>query len=90
MCFQDTENVTRCQVTKETRPLGRRKRRLREKATYARGTQCRAAVLSEDDVREIRKRLRNGESTHRIARDYGISAQSILNIKHGKSWSHVQ
>jgi group I intron endonuclease len=48
--------------------------------------------FEEDDVRDIKKRIRDeGDSVNlsQIARDYGVSSQTIQQIKDGKSWTHV-
>lgn len=64
---------------------------------YRRGSNGTAAVLSDQDVAEIRKRLkgikrrmRKGlgvkDSQTRIASDYGVCKQTITNIKLGRTW----
>jgi hypothetical protein len=45
--------------------------------------------LSEEDVREIRKRLSLGHAARQIARDYKVSHPVILEIKHGISYKNV-
>ena len=52
------------------------------------GTMVKAAKLSENDVVEIRKEY-NGRNASFIARKYGVSQTSILNIISGKTWKHV-
>ena len=46
--------------------------------------------LTEDDVREIKRRLANGEPGTVIAEDYGVVKSTINSIKLGKTWTHVQ
>lgn len=48
------------------------------------------AKLTEKDVLEIRKRLKNGESGSALAREYGVQKTAISRIKLRKSWSHLK
>lgn len=46
--------------------------------------------LDEKKVAEIKKRLNWGiPIIKEIARDYGVSPQTISSIKSGRTWSHV-
>jgi transcriptional regulator with XRE-family HTH domain len=47
-------------------------------------------VLSAEDVRTIRRRIANGDTQYHIAEDYGVSKQSISNIKHGHTWGWLE
>jgi hypothetical protein len=47
------------------------------------------AVLKEKDVFDILQRVKDGESQRRIAREYNISESTICDIKHGRSWTHL-
>jgi len=47
------------------------------------------AILNEDKVRDIRKRLKNGETGSSIARLYGIGKGRISDIKNFKTWVNV-
>ena len=47
------------------------------------------AVLTEEDVLEIKKRIASGDMLSHIARDYKMSGASIHGIKSGKRWGHV-
>jgi len=47
------------------------------------------ARLNEDDVREIRRRLGDGERQSDVARAFGVTASCISEIKIGIRWSHV-
>lgn len=49
------------------------------------------AILNEDKVREIKRRLaqNNGKGGSVLAKEYGISPMVISNIKHGVSWKHI-
>jgi predicted transcriptional regulator len=46
--------------------------------------------LDETAIRQIRKRLRRGESGEAIASDYGVTRQTISLIKTKKLWGHVR
>lgn len=62
-------------------------------ATHAanRGEKNGLTSLTDEAVRGIRHDLAAGELTGRaIACRYGVSAQTISNIKAGKVWSHVR
>lgn len=48
-----------------------------------------SAKLTEDDVREIKRRLATKEPATRIARDYPVSDVVIGKIKRGRIWTHV-
>lgn len=45
--------------------------------------------LTENDVRDIRKRIDNGETGVSIADSYNISSATVTGIKNGRVWSHV-
>ena len=45
--------------------------------------------LTEDDVREIRRRVESGEKQRRIAEDYGLTPGAISAIKTRRSWGHL-
>lgn len=47
------------------------------------------AVLTDNQVREIKTLLREGVSTYQIAKLYGVSASAIRAIKSGRSWKHI-
>ncbi len=54
--------------------------------TQSRGARNSQAVLTEADVREIRKRAADGEAQRKIATGYRVSQASISLIVRGKSW----
>ena len=56
------------------------------KATHVRGEKAGRAKLTEDDVRAIRA---SADGCTKLARRYGVSERSILDITNGKSWKHV-
>ena len=61
----------------------------RRHATTYRGSQVRQAKLHEDDIPEIRRRMRSGEKQLDIASDYGVSKYTISLIKRNAIWAHV-
>ena len=46
--------------------------------------------LTEEDVSEIKARLRAGELQRSIVKDFGVTEQQVSSIKLGKTWSHVK
>lgn len=64
-------------------------RQMVERGRSLKGSKHGQAKLTEDDVREIRKRLDAGESTYSLAKVYGVSQSLISGIKQGKRWTHV-
>lgn len=48
-----------------------------------------AAKLTNEKVRRIKKRLRSGEVQRKLAREYGVSYQTINLIALGKTWAKV-
>lgn len=56
-----------------------------------RGEECAAAILTEAQVREIKKLLRDTKLTLRAIGDmYSVSFKTIGNIKYNHRWSHVE
>ncbi|MGI9345548.1 MAG: HNH endonuclease [Gammaproteobacteria bacterium] len=45
--------------------------------------------LTEDDVKNIRKKVRQGQSQEGVARLYGITQSSVSHIVSGKAWKYV-
>ncbi|RFB07641.1 HNH endonuclease [Bacillus sp. OE] len=45
--------------------------------------------LTEDVVREIKRRLRDGETPKSLSEKYNTSYIGVIKIKNGKSWKHV-
>jgi hypothetical protein len=59
------------------------------------GRRCRGeavfgSILTEDEVREIRRRCSRGEGNPPIAGDYGVSRSTIHLIRHNRIWRHVR
>lgn len=58
-----------------------------ERGRSMRGERHRDAVLTEDDVRNIRSM--RGVKSVEVAKMFGISRQNVNSIWSGKSWKHV-
>ncbi len=54
-----------------------------------RGERIHTARLTEDNVRDIRRRLAAGEGSGSVAREYGVAKATVLRIKTGVNWRHV-
>lgn len=50
---------------------------------------ARCAGLTEDDVRDIRRRVRSGESQSAVARALGMTSQNVSAICRRVTWQHV-
>lgn len=48
-----------------------------------------ATKLTQIDVREIRERLKIGETQEKIAKDYGVNQTCISSIKRKVTWKHI-
>jgi hypothetical protein len=61
------------------------------KGRSARGERVSGAKLTEDDVREIRRRYREGGITQsELGREYGLTQGGIGHIVLGTRWAHVR
>lgn len=49
-----------------------------------------SSKLTEAQVSEIKKLIRNGRSCNGISKEFNVSKQTILRIKNGINWSHVE
>lgn len=61
-----------------------------EKEGYERKVNKRNRKLNEDQVRKIKKMIKEGVSLADIARKYDLTLTAISSIKHGRSWNHVE
>lgn len=61
-----------------------------QKDRQAKGENSARAKLTEDQVREIKKRLYGAESISAIARDYPVSRRAVSLIKEGTNWKHIK
>ena len=57
-----------------------------QRGRIAKGIQTATARLTEEQVRAIRASLL---SFNALARQYSVNAQTISNIKNGKTWKHL-
>jgi hypothetical protein len=57
--------------------------------TLPRGEVNGRAKLTEEKVRDVRRRLADGEKQECIARDLGVARATISSIAIGKSWRHL-
>ena len=57
--------------------------------TNARGKTHYKAKLTEDDVREIRRRHKRGENMTVCAKQKGVTQSNVSCITTGKTWKHI-
>jgi len=55
----------------------------------AKGIVRHGTKLSREDLQGILLRLSKGEKPARIAADYGVTRQTIANIKRGRAWAEI-
>jgi DNA invertase Pin-like site-specific DNA recombinase len=60
-----------------------------DKSHQARGERISTAVLTEDNVREIRKLSAAKQTYVQIATRFGINKHTVYKIVNRKSWAHV-
>ena len=48
-----------------------------------------SAILNEDQVREIKKLIKDGHSCYSISKEFPVSKTTILRIKNNISWGHI-
>ena len=49
-----------------------------------------AAKLTDQSVRDIKRRLAKGASIRGLAKEYGVRNGTVDFIKAGKTWSHIE
>ena len=64
-------------------------RRRREHGTDPTGARNPKAKLTDDDVREIRRRRAAGELGTTLAKEFGVTSTQIYTITSGKQWRHI-
>lgn len=62
---------------------------MKNKNRSPKGSKHLHAVLKEEDVKIIKKRLQNKETSYRISKDYSVNMSTIYSIQYGNTWSHV-
>jgi uncharacterized protein (DUF433 family) len=55
-----------------------------------RGEEIGTAKVTENQVREIKIRLKNGETPQQISKDYPIGKDAIYRIKWNQYWTHIK
>ena len=63
---------------------------MKQKKRQAMGKNNGMSKLSEEDVRNIKKRLKEGQTSYSIAKDYKVNMSSIYCIEYGKTWKHIE
>ncbi len=61
----------------------------RNRRRSSKGSLSHRAKLHEKDITLIRARIESGEACYIIARDYSVTGEAILAIKHKRTWGHV-
>jgi hypothetical protein len=61
----------------------------RAPARINRGSARPLAKLTDDNVRDIRRRVGMGESQAALCREMGVAAATVCNIVNGKTWRHL-
>lgn len=57
--------------------------------TLSRGSGHYKAKLTEDRVLAIRERFASGEGMQALAREYGLTRESISKVVHRRTWKHI-
>ena len=60
------------------------------KSRHVHGSKSANAKISDHIVRQIKARLKSGESQAAIARTFGIDQTTVSRVKRQKSWKHVK
>ncbi len=47
------------------------------------------SVLTEEQVRELKRRLQDGQTKLSLSKEFGVSRAHILNIARGRKWRHL-
>ncbi len=53
------------------------------------GSRKPGSKLTEADIPKVHRRIQEGYSIGRVARDFGVSRTCIADIWHGRTWKHV-
>lgn len=74
--------------------LGTHKDNMSDRASKGRynniGQNAPSSKLKDNDVFEIRKRIKVGETCYSIARSYKVKGETILAIKNKRTWAHLK
>lgn len=66
------------------------RRRYRVTGRTIKGSNHPKAKLTDDQVREIRARIKSGEYGTRLAKEFGVTNGLIYMIKNGRIWTHLE
>ena len=74
--------------------VGTHKQNMEDKAkkgrvTNAIGGKNPSAKLKEKDIPLIREKISSGQTCYSIAKEYGVKGETILAIKHKRTWAHI-
>lgn len=72
-----------------THAANARDRAQKGRSADRRGERSPAAVLTKDDVKEIRRRRSRGETYRSITSDFEVSKAAVIMADKGDTWSHV-
>lgn len=61
----------------------------RDRGNRPNGSLNHFATLTEEDVKQIRQRLEQGETGAKLAKEYGVQAAAISKIRLRRSWRHI-
>lgn len=62
---------------------------MKVKKRQAKGNSHGMSKLNEQDAINIKKRLKAGETSYRIAKDYPVHMSTIYSIEWGVTWNHL-
>lgn len=60
-----------------------------KKNRQAKGNSAKS-ILTENEVRIIKNRLKNRETSYSISKDFPVNMSTIYSIEYGKSWKHIK
>jgi len=61
-----------------------------KKNRQAKGNSSGMSILTEREVRVIKSRLKNGETSYRISKDFPVNMATIYSIQYGETWKHIK
>lgn len=73
----------------ELRPFGKRNGAYTKPEMVRKGDNHGRAELTEDQVREIRRRVANGERINRIYQEYNVCKATVSHIVTRRNWRHI-
>ena len=94
MCVCHTCDNPSC-VNQDHLFLGTHADNMKDKARKGRvtngvGSKNPSAKLKDSDIPIIRARITSGEACYDIAKEYGVTGETILHIKHNRTWTHIK